>query len=108
MAERQGFEPWRRLPAYTLSRRAPSTTRPPLLILHTGLPRVGRREAHASLKGSGWQCQPVGAFDHLPKSLQYTNPVMKFKSNLSLCGFFDPVNIAIFAEKTYLMTNGVF
>ena len=30
MAERQGFEPWRRLPAYTLSRRAPSTTRPPL------------------------------------------------------------------------------
>ena len=30
MAERQGFEPWRRFPAYTLSRRAPSTTRPPL------------------------------------------------------------------------------
>ena len=30
LAERQGFEPWRRLPAYTLSRRAPSTTRPPL------------------------------------------------------------------------------
>ena len=30
MAERQGFEPWRRSPAYTLSRRAPSTTRPPL------------------------------------------------------------------------------
>ena len=33
MAERQGFEPWRRFPAYTLSRRAPSTTRPPLLLL---------------------------------------------------------------------------
>ncbi len=30
VAERQGFEPWRRFPAYTLSRRAPSTTRPPL------------------------------------------------------------------------------
>ena len=30
MAERQGFEPWRRFPAYTRSRRAPSTTRPPL------------------------------------------------------------------------------
>ena len=30
VAERQGFEPWRRSPAYTLSRRAPSTTRPPL------------------------------------------------------------------------------
>ncbi len=30
MAEREGFEPSRRLPAYTLSRRAPSTTRPSL------------------------------------------------------------------------------
>ena len=30
VADRQGFEPWRRSPAYTLSRRAPSTTRPPL------------------------------------------------------------------------------
>ena len=32
MAEREGFEPSRRLPAYTRSRRAPSTTRPPLLM----------------------------------------------------------------------------
>ncbi len=32
MAERKGFEPLRRFPAYTLSRRAPSTTRPPLRI----------------------------------------------------------------------------
>ena len=32
MAEREGFEPSRRFPAYTLSRRAPSTTRPPLRI----------------------------------------------------------------------------
>jgi hypothetical protein len=31
LAEREGFEPSRRLPAYTRSRRAPSTTRPPLL-----------------------------------------------------------------------------
>ena len=30
MADRQGFEPWRQSPAYTLSRRAPSTTRPPI------------------------------------------------------------------------------
>ncbi len=30
MAERKGFEPSRRLPAYALSRGAPSTTRPPL------------------------------------------------------------------------------
>ena len=31
MAERAGFEPARRLLAYTLSKRAPSTARPPLL-----------------------------------------------------------------------------
>jgi hypothetical protein len=31
VAEREGFEPSRRLPAYTLSKRAPSATRPPLL-----------------------------------------------------------------------------
>ena len=31
MADREGFEPSRRFPAYTLSRRAPSTTRPPVL-----------------------------------------------------------------------------
>ena len=30
VAEREGFEPSRRFPAYTLSRRAPSTTRPSL------------------------------------------------------------------------------
>ena len=32
VAETVGFEPTRRSPAYTLSRRAPSTTRPRLLI----------------------------------------------------------------------------
>jgi hypothetical protein len=32
LAEREGFEPSRRFPAYTLSRRAPSTTRPPLRV----------------------------------------------------------------------------
>src|SRR5579863_779291 len=30
MAERQGFEPWIEFPLYTLSKRAPSTTRPSL------------------------------------------------------------------------------
>ena len=30
MAERQGFEPWNRLPDYTLSKRAPSAARTPL------------------------------------------------------------------------------
>ena len=37
MAEREGFEPSRRLPAYTRSRRAPSTTRPPLLNCLNGM-----------------------------------------------------------------------
>ena len=31
MADSEGFEPSRRFPAYTLSRRAPSTTRPTVL-----------------------------------------------------------------------------
>ena len=33
MAEREGFEPSKRFPVYTLSKRAPSTTRPPLLFI---------------------------------------------------------------------------
>src|SRR5262249_47199206 len=32
MAERQGFEPWIEFPLYTLSKRAPSTTRPSLRV----------------------------------------------------------------------------
>ena len=32
MAERKGFEPLKQFPVYTLSKRAPSTTRPPLLL----------------------------------------------------------------------------
>ncbi len=32
VAEREGFEPSIRFTVYTLSRRAPSTTRPPLLV----------------------------------------------------------------------------
>ena len=32
MAERMGFEPMKGLLLYTLSKRAPSTTRPPLLL----------------------------------------------------------------------------
>ena len=31
VADRAGFEPARRFPAYTLSKRAPSATRPPVL-----------------------------------------------------------------------------
>ena len=33
MAERKGFEPLIPLTVYTLSKRAPSTTRPPLLFI---------------------------------------------------------------------------
>ena len=34
MAERMGFEPMIEFPLYTLSKRAPSTTRPPLQIIY--------------------------------------------------------------------------
>ena len=37
LADRVGFEPTRRLPAYTRSRRAPSTTRPPVHFAKRGL-----------------------------------------------------------------------
>jgi hypothetical protein len=39
LAEREGFEPSIRLPVYTRSRRAPSTTRPPLLLQSLEGPR---------------------------------------------------------------------
>jgi hypothetical protein len=35
LAERQGFEPWIEFPLYTLSKRAPSATRPSLRITTT-------------------------------------------------------------------------
>ena len=37
MAERMGFEPMIEFPLYTLSKRAPSTTRPPLLNIKSQL-----------------------------------------------------------------------
>jgi hypothetical protein len=57
MAEGEGFEPSIRFPVYTLSRRAPSTTRPPLqcepavrILQHPGT--VGRPETpHAVRSG---------------------------------------------------------
>src|SRR5580700_11912238 len=45
MAEREGFEPSIEFPLYTLSKRAPSTTRPSL----RGLVRAGEGPAHFSL-----------------------------------------------------------
>jgi hypothetical protein len=47
MAERAGFEPAIRFPVYTLSRRAPSTTRPPLR-----LQLVRNGAARALLRGA--------------------------------------------------------
>ena len=44
LAERGGFEPPIRLPVYTLSKRAPSATRPPLRRVGTG----SRKPAHYS------------------------------------------------------------
>src|SRR5438876_401264 len=49
VAERKGFEPLRRLPAYTLSRRAPSTTRPSLRI-GAGAGSASDSRAHAALR----------------------------------------------------------
>ena len=49
LAERGGFEPPRRLPAYTLSRRAPSATRPPL---HQELPYYTRDRRAASRRSA--------------------------------------------------------
>ena len=58
MAERQGFEPWRRSPAYTLSRRAPSTTRPPLRCASlTGGARGDQADNRAIRPGSLIQMQ---------------------------------------------------
>ena len=53
MAEREGFEPSIRLPVYTRSRRAPSTTRPPLQMLGILM------RALRSSSRSRWPCQAI-------------------------------------------------
>jgi hypothetical protein len=50
MAEGEGFEPSIRFPAYTLSKRAPSATRPPL-----------RKQADLPLFGAGTYIREPGA-----------------------------------------------
>ena len=52
MAEREGFEPSIRFPAYTRSRRAPSTTRPPLRI---GTGATYTRVVEDQAQSSSWQ-----------------------------------------------------
>jgi hypothetical protein len=60
MAERGGFEPPRRFPAYTLSRRAPSTTRPPLRV-RARYPCAGGHCKSGLGRRSGGPC-PAGAW----------------------------------------------
>src|ERR1700736_2940692 len=73
MAEGAGFEPAIRFPAYTLSRRAPSTTRPPLRGPHSRVrlavlssrrcryPRKGRTIVRRATSASGRRWQRVSA-----------------------------------------------
>ena len=67
VAERQGFEPWRRFPAYTLSRRAPSTTRPPLRAIYLTLRGGLRKSEFGRARGEHrrWLC--VGLFFPKPR-----------------------------------------
>ncbi len=55
MAEREGFEPSIRVNVYTLSRRAPSTTRTPLQILKVCL-ALGKQSEEDSLVCGEMQC----------------------------------------------------
>ncbi len=58
MAERAGFEPARRFPAYTLSRRAPSTARPPLRrLLSSGSRGAGQGREGVSTPQATCDCR---------------------------------------------------
>ena len=60
MAEREGFEPSRRFPAYTLSRRAPSTTRPSLRIgCFPGWKRSGKAGQDRRERGAIYLSAPL-------------------------------------------------
>jgi hypothetical protein len=73
LAERKGFEPLRRFPAYTLSRRAPSTTRPSLRILLLAGNRRTWEHSALQMKGpNGYS--PFGcAFD--PSNVSWQCPL---------------------------------
>src|SRR5579872_7148811 len=61
MAEGAGFEPAIRFPVYTLSRRAPSTTRPPLL-----------RSRVRSAKGRAYHCDAARRKSDVPTQRTWT------------------------------------
>jgi hypothetical protein len=67
VAETVGFEPTKELPLYTLSRRAPSTTRPRLRMR---APSERPQDARPSLSGVAWQADGAPLFDVIcvPKS----------------------------------------
>ena len=54
LAEREGFEPSIRFPAYTLSKRAPSATRPPLHKVRRNLAKGATKYKLYSLKALGF------------------------------------------------------
>ena len=67
MAERQGFEPWSRFHDHTLSRRAPSTTRTPLLNGH--LPAADHRSTTLRANAKRQQADSrIFSFYSLPAS----------------------------------------
>lgn len=79
VAERQGFEPWRRFPAYTLSRRAPSTTRPPLRWRsNTDAARARQEGGGASIAGRGCRFRTERA-DHRPEDIVHAYHVYGYK-----------------------------
>jgi hypothetical protein len=65
LAEGAGFEPAIRLPVYTLSRRAPSTTRPPLRSMRRPGARLGGPGVGNLLNGRR-RCKPRGLRRRMP------------------------------------------
>ncbi len=72
MAEGAGFEPAIRFPVYTLSRRAPSTARPPLRCLGAFPPRCAKDQRAASSIGA---IRPAQARGQAANSGQYPAPL---------------------------------
>src|SRR5438270_8775584 len=74
VADGAGFEPARRfITVYTLSRRAPSTARPPI---RSGAPRElmqGRRQGAETSGGVEWK-QPAGTYATLPRAATSARP----------------------------------
>ena len=68
MAEREGFEPSIQFPVYTLSKRAPSTTRPSLLRLLEDPPATDSRAQWRVLRQKAREENAFSAILTLPKA----------------------------------------